>query len=132
VNDAQDRRLARLRAALGFLQLPPRAPELRLLHRWLDTWSGLGLIVAGMTRQGFQLGLDQRTGQWVYPSLRREFGGGQRPTVLVVGTAFEYLLHRLRQIKARCFNRGGYVIKMWRVNFAIVIRTGMREIDIWL
>jgi hypothetical protein len=25
------------RAALGFLQLPPRAPELRLLHRWLDT-----------------------------------------------------------------------------------------------
>jgi hypothetical protein len=39
-----DRRLATLRAALGFLQLPPRAPELRLLHRWLDTWTGLGLI----------------------------------------------------------------------------------------
>src|SRR5437588_478184 len=25
-------------AALGFSQLPPRAPELQLLHRWLDSW----------------------------------------------------------------------------------------------
>jgi hypothetical protein len=32
----------RLRAALGFAELEPRAPELRLLHRRLDTWSGLG------------------------------------------------------------------------------------------
>jgi hypothetical protein len=52
VSDAQDSRLALLRAALGFLQIPPRAPELRLLHRWLDSWSGIGLIVAGMTHQG--------------------------------------------------------------------------------
>jgi hypothetical protein len=36
---SDDRRLALLRAALGFLQLPPRAPELRLLHRWPDTWT---------------------------------------------------------------------------------------------
>ncbi len=43
-----DRRLPGIRAALGFLQLPPREPELRLLHRWLDTWAGLGLVVAGM------------------------------------------------------------------------------------
>jgi hypothetical protein len=47
-----DRRLASLRAALGFLQLEPRAPELRLLHRWLDTWTGLGLVVAGVERRG--------------------------------------------------------------------------------
>jgi hypothetical protein len=39
-----DRRLATLHAALGFLELPPRAPELRLLHRWLDSWMGVGLI----------------------------------------------------------------------------------------
>jgi hypothetical protein len=45
-----DRRLANLRAALGFLQLAPRAPELRLLHRWLDTWAGLGLITVGVER----------------------------------------------------------------------------------
>jgi hypothetical protein len=33
---------------LGFLELPLRAPELRLLDRWLDTWTGVGLILAGM------------------------------------------------------------------------------------
>lgn len=37
-------------AALGFLQLAPRAPELRLLHRGLDTWTGLGLIIVGIER----------------------------------------------------------------------------------
>jgi hypothetical protein len=52
------RRLASLRAALAFLQLRVQAPELRLLHRWLDTWAGIGLVVTGMTRHGFQLGLD--------------------------------------------------------------------------
>jgi hypothetical protein len=41
-----DRRLATLRAALGFLQLPPRAPELRLLHRWLDTWHEIREVAA--------------------------------------------------------------------------------------
>jgi hypothetical protein len=39
------RRLANLGAALGFLRLPPTEPELRLLHRSLDSWSGIGLIV---------------------------------------------------------------------------------------
>ena len=28
-------------------------PELRLVHEWLDSWSGLGLIIAGMTHQGW-------------------------------------------------------------------------------
>jgi hypothetical protein len=41
----------RLRAALCFAQLEPRAPELRLLHRWLDTWSGLGATATGMARK---------------------------------------------------------------------------------
>jgi hypothetical protein len=52
-----DRRLLALRAALGFLRLSPRAPELRLLHRWLDTWTGVGLIAVGVERQGFRLSL---------------------------------------------------------------------------
>jgi hypothetical protein len=43
-----DRRVLALRAALGFLQLPPRAPKLRLLHRWLDTLTGVGLITVGV------------------------------------------------------------------------------------
>jgi hypothetical protein len=60
-----DRRLLTLRAALGFLRLPPRAPELRLLHRWLDSWTGLGLITVGVERQGFRLSLSHITeGEW--------------------------------------------------------------------
>jgi hypothetical protein len=52
-----DARGRRLRAALGFLQIAPRAPELLLLHRWLDTWAGLGLIVVGVERQGLRFSL---------------------------------------------------------------------------
>jgi hypothetical protein len=52
-----DHRLALLLAALGFLQLPSRTPELRLLHRWLDTWTGVGLIVVGVERQGLRFSL---------------------------------------------------------------------------
>jgi hypothetical protein len=48
-----DRRLALLLcAALGFLQLSPRASELRLLHQLLDSWTGIGLIVVSVERQG--------------------------------------------------------------------------------
>ena len=49
-----DRRRLPLRSALGLLQLPPRAPELRLLHRWLDTWAGLGLVVAGVATRSIR------------------------------------------------------------------------------
>src|SRR5438874_12664559 len=45
------------RAALGFASLEPRMSELRLLHHWLDCWSGIGHIVAGMARQGYDLEL---------------------------------------------------------------------------
>jgi hypothetical protein len=34
-----------------------RARELDLVHQWLDTWAGLGLVVAGMTHQGWDLQL---------------------------------------------------------------------------
>jgi hypothetical protein len=60
-----DRRLASLRAALGFLHLAPRAPELRLLHRWLDTWTGLGLMVVGVERPGLRFSLSYiAEGEW--------------------------------------------------------------------
>ena len=39
-----DRRRALLMAALGFVRLEPLARPLVLLHRWLDTWAGLGDI----------------------------------------------------------------------------------------
>jgi len=35
----------------------PTEPELDLVHRWLDTWAGLGLVVAGMTHQGWDVQL---------------------------------------------------------------------------
>jgi hypothetical protein len=33
------------------------APELRLVHDWSDSWSGIGLIVVGMSHQGFTVSL---------------------------------------------------------------------------
>ena len=63
VNEIQ--RANSLRAALGFLQLSPRAPELRLLHRWLDTWTGVGLITLGVERRGYRLSLSHiADGEW--------------------------------------------------------------------
>jgi hypothetical protein len=60
-----DRRLATLHAALGFLELPPRAPELRLLHAWLDSWVGVGLITVGVERLGYRLSLSHiAEGEW--------------------------------------------------------------------
>jgi hypothetical protein len=39
---------AALRAALAAVLVPDNAPELRLVRGWLDNWSGLGLVIAGM------------------------------------------------------------------------------------
>jgi hypothetical protein len=44
-----DVRGRRLRAALAAVLVRDNAPELRLMREWLDNWSGLGLIIAGMT-----------------------------------------------------------------------------------
>lgn len=57
-----DSRALLLRAALGFTSLEPRDPELRLLHHWLDSWSGIGHVVAGMARQGYDLELRRYDG----------------------------------------------------------------------
>ena len=52
-----------LRAALGFLALEPREPELRRLHRCFDNWRGIGDIVAGMARQEYDLELRRYNGR---------------------------------------------------------------------
>ena len=68
-------------AALAFAHLAPRTPELRLLHRWLDSWRGLGDIVGGMRRQGFDLQLTGygngywRATFWVTGSTHSILGG---------------------------------------------------------
>ena len=80
-----DRRLATLRATLGFLQLPPRAPELQLLHRWLDTWTGVGLIAVGLHRVGYDLQLTQ-------------YGDGHwRATFYVTGAAHSIVVGAARE-----------------------------------
>ena len=62
---ADDRRRSNLTAALGFLRLPPTVPELQLLHRWLDTWTGVGLITGGVERRGLRLSLSHiADGEW--------------------------------------------------------------------
>jgi len=50
-----ERRARLRRAAVGFALVPPTEPELLLLHRWLDSWRGIGDIVAGMARQEYDL-----------------------------------------------------------------------------
>ena len=44
-------------AAVGFARLPRPSYDdaLWALRTWLDSWSGIGHIAAGMARQGFQL-----------------------------------------------------------------------------
>jgi hypothetical protein len=61
-NSPADRR-ATLAAALDFLALEPREPELRLLHNCFDTWRGIGDIVAGMARQDFDLEMRRFNGR---------------------------------------------------------------------
>ena len=57
--------MSRLYAALGFAQIDPRVPELRLLHRWLDNWGGIGDITVAMFREGWDLQLTEYgDGHW--------------------------------------------------------------------
>ena len=51
-----------LRAALGFAALLPTEPELLRFRRWLDSWSGIGHVVAGMAREGYDVELRRYDG----------------------------------------------------------------------
>jgi hypothetical protein len=46
-----------LAAPLAAALVRDGAPELRLVRAWLDSWSSIGLIVAGMTHQGWDVQL---------------------------------------------------------------------------
>ena len=54
-----DQRGRLLRTALGFAGLPRPSYDLALcaLRFWLDSWSGIGHVVVGMARQGYDLQL---------------------------------------------------------------------------
>ena len=49
----------RLRAALAAVLVQAEAPELALVHRWLDNWHGVGLLSVGLHRTGYDLDLRQ-------------------------------------------------------------------------
>jgi len=53
----------RLRAALAAVLVQSEAPELALVHRWLDNWHGVGLLAVGLHRTGYDLDLRQH-GDW--------------------------------------------------------------------
>lgn len=49
--------LAALAAARVRFQPGTEPPAVTLVKRWLDTWSSIGVIAAGMARQGYDLQL---------------------------------------------------------------------------
>jgi hypothetical protein len=58
-------------AALGFLRLRQQPAEVAMLRRWLDSWAGMGDVIAGLTRQGLDLELRQFPRGWrasLYPT----------------------------------------------------------------
>jgi hypothetical protein len=61
--ELNDQRARLLRAALGFTSLDGTEPELRMFRSWLDSWSGVGHVVAGMARQEYDLELRRYDGQ---------------------------------------------------------------------
>jgi hypothetical protein len=82
-----DPRGRRLRAALAAVLVRAEAPELRLIHDWLDSWSGIGLIVVGMAHQGFTVSLGEHgVGRWIAVFF---YGGGGHALVAPAGTAQE-------------------------------------------
>ena len=53
-----DSRVRLMLVTLGFLRLEGELPPVLLwLHRWLDTWRGIGHLAVGMARQDFDLQL---------------------------------------------------------------------------
>ena len=59
----RDQRGRLLSATLGFLSIEPRQPELQFLHHCFDNWRGIGDVVAGMARQGYDLELRRYDGR---------------------------------------------------------------------
>jgi hypothetical protein len=93
VTDAADR----LRAALAAVLVQADAPELALVHRWLDNWRGVGLLAVGLHRSGYDLDLRQYgDGHW-----RASFHVIGAAHSIVGGTAWEPTQWRATQ-RAAC------------------------------
>ena len=64
-------RRALLLAALAAVRVKARAPELAIVPAWLDSWSGLGLVVVRMQRHGYDVTLTQDRNGWRATFLHR-------------------------------------------------------------
>jgi hypothetical protein len=64
MSDDRARRRSLLLTALVAARLPDDVPEARMLRGWLDTWRGLGDVVTGMKRQGFDIRLSDSVFGW--------------------------------------------------------------------
>ena len=90
------RRRALLVAALGFLKLREQPAEVVMFRHWLDSWAGMGDVIAGLTRQGLDAELCQFPNGWranLYPT------GTATPSSLRLGGSPRH--------GARCNRRGG-------------------------
>ena len=77
----------RLHAALAAVLVRDKAPELRLLHQWLDSWMGIGLVGSGMSHLGFTVSLGEHgAGRWIAAFFHGR--GGDEP-IAAAGTAQE-------------------------------------------
>ena len=75
----------RLRAALAAVLVQANAPELALVHNWLNSWRGVGLLAVGLHRIGYDLDLRQYgDGHW-----RATFCVTGRAHSIVGGSAWE-------------------------------------------
>jgi hypothetical protein len=80
-------RVANLRGALAVVLVKADAPELRLVHQWLDSLAGIGLIVTGMSHQGFTVSLGEHgVGRWIAAFFHGH--GGHEP-IAAAGTGQE-------------------------------------------
>jgi hypothetical protein len=79
------RRRPLLIAALGFAMLETRTelPALTTLNGWLNSWAGVGAVIAGMTRQGFNIEMRQFPEGW-----RANFYPAGIAHSIVVGSAW--------------------------------------------
>ena len=80
---------------------------MQLLHRWADTWRGVGDVVTGMQRQGFRLHLTNiEAGTWRATfshdamSAAEGFGADRTPWGAVLQAAFEALSRSLTKPSA--------------------------------
>jgi hypothetical protein len=61
-------------AVLGFATLPMPSYDhaLHALRSWLDSWTGLGAVVTGMERQGYDVSLTRYPEGWRAAFIRRD------------------------------------------------------------